>query len=42
MRVAPVSASAMQSWSDCGDRLQPLATAEMPLDVPPLRTSRSG
>jgi bifunctional non-homologous end joining protein LigD len=30
------------SWNDCGERLQPLATDKMPLDIPPQRSTRLG
>ena len=42
MRGAPVSASTKLSWGDCGADADFLAAADMPLDVPPPRTSRFG
>ena len=42
MPAASAPASSRRSCGACGECLQPLATAEMPLEVPPPRTSRFG
>jgi ATP-dependent DNA ligase len=42
MPAASTAASTKPSWRGYGEILQPLATAEMPLQVPPPRSNRFG